>query len=75
MAMVKELHYDISHLCLKDYASMENDAKSCYDRMVPNLIMLISRSFGVRESVCSSVGLTFERTKHHLATKDGIYKE
>ena len=75
VAMVKELHYDITHLCLKDYAAMENDAISCYGRMVPNLIMLISRSFGVKKSVCSSVGLTFERTKHHLATKNGISKQ
>lgn len=74
MAMVKELQYDITHLSLKDYVTMENDAKSWYDRVVPSLIFLISRSFGVRRSICCSVGSTFERTRHHVATKIGISK-
>ena len=72
VSIVKELHYDITHLSLKDYATMENDAKSCYDRMIPSLIMLISRSFGVKASVCKAVGRTFEKTKHHVATKNGV---
>ena len=72
---VKELHYDISHLRLQDYASMENDAKSCYDRMVPSLIMLMSRSFGISKGACQAVGKTFQRTRHHLATRNGISEQ
>lgn len=45
---MKELHNDISHLRIQDYASMENGTKSCYDRMVPSLIMHMSHSFGIR---------------------------
>lgn len=38
-SIVKELHYDITHIILREYSSMENDAKSCFDRMVPGLIV------------------------------------
>jgi hypothetical protein len=71
-AIIKTIHYDITHLTLGEYAAMENDAKSCYDRMVPSLTMLISRSFGIRKEVCKTVGRTFERTRHHIATANGI---
>ena len=72
---VKELNYDIAHLRLHEYASKKNDAKACYDRMVPNLIMVISRSFGISRGACRSVGKTFQKTRHHLTTKNGISKE
>lgn len=54
-ATVKALHYDLVHLTLKEYATMENDAKSCYDRMVPNLILLLSRSFGIKKVYVSQL--------------------
>lgn len=73
-ATVKSLHYGLAHLTLHKYATMENDAKSCYDRMFPNLFMLLSRSFGIKKSVCQSVGKTFERTRHHVTTKGGVSK-
>jgi hypothetical protein len=41
-ATVKVLHYNLAHLTLKEYATMENDAKSCDDRMVPSPILLLS---------------------------------
>lgn len=70
-ATAKELHYDITHLSFSEYATMENDAKSCYDRMVPGLIMLISRSSDLSKTPAKSVGSAFEKTKHHIATKNG----
>lgn len=73
-ATVKSLHYNLAHLTLNEYATMENDAKSCYSRMVPNVILLLRRSFGIRKSVCKLVGKTFERTEHHVTTKGGVSK-
>lgn len=72
---VKELHYDLSHLRLQDYTSMENDAKSCYDRMVVSLIMLTSRSFGISKGMCQAVGKTFQITRHYLSTRNGISEQ
>lgn len=74
VAIVKEVHYDTIHLILKEYATMENDSKSCYHRTMPNLGMLISRSFGLSKKVCKTVGRTFEKTKHHVATRNRVSK-
>lgn len=72
--MVKDLHYDITHLSLKEHATMENDAKSCNDCMVPNPIMLISRSFGLNKNVCKAVRKTFEKINYHVSTRNGVSK-
>lgn len=53
---------------------MENDAKSCYDRMISSLIMLTSRSVGLSRNVCRTVGSTFAKTKHHITTWNVISK-
>ena len=71
VALTKELHYELLNTTLKEYASMENDAKACYNRMVPNLILLVSRSLGMSKEVCQTVGKTFKRTAHHVMTKAG----
>ena len=54
---------------------MENDAKSCYDRMVPSLILLMSCSFGISKGACQAVGKTFQRMRDHLATRNGISEQ
>ena len=42
--------------------------------MVPSIILLLSRSFGIRKSVSQTVGKTFKNTKHHIATQGGTSK-
>ena len=74
VALTKELHHELLNMTLKEYASMENDAKACYNRMVPNLILLVSRSLGMSKEVCQTVGKTFKRTAHHVMTKAGESK-
>lgn len=53
-AGAKELHYDLAHLSLKEYATTEKDAKPCYNHMVSSLIMLIGRSFGLKKCLKGS---------------------
>lgn len=43
--------------------------------MVLNLITLISRNFGISKSACQTVGKSFQRTRYHLAAKNGISKK
>ena len=59
VALTKELHYEIVNSSKMQYATMENDAKACYDRMVPSIILLVSRSIGMSKTVCQSVGKVF----------------
>lgn len=53
---------------------MENDAKACYDRMAPSLILLVRRSLGLSREVCQSVGKIFRETAHHVMTQAGESK-
>lgn len=74
VTLTNELHYEIVNTNLKEYASVENDAKACYDILVLHLILLVSSSLGMSEEVCQTVGKTFERTAHHVMTKAGESK-
>jgi hypothetical protein len=43
----KEMKYLFSRITRTNLAIMDNDAKSCYDRIICNLGMIISQYFGV----------------------------
>ena len=48
-----------------------NDAKSCYDRVVPQVLMMSLRRLGVPKSVIYSLIDTFQAMQHHLRTSYG----
>jgi hypothetical protein len=52
-------------------ALFNNDAKSCYDRMVPNLCNTINRSFGLSKAVCTLYGKSLHATKFYIKTPAG----
>jgi hypothetical protein len=52
-------------------ALFNNDAKSCYDRMVPNLCNTINRSFGLSKAICTLYGKSLHTTKFYIKTPAG----
>ena len=52
--LMKKLTYDIIQLTCTDAATFDEDAKSCYDRIVINIAMLICRQCGMDEASTSS---------------------
>lgn len=40
-------------------ATIVNDAKSCYDRIIATIALLVSHKFGAPEEFCKTVGETF----------------
>ena len=53
--LIEQLQLDISTTVTRKTLILTNyDATSCYDRIVPNLAMIVSRKFGVAESVANS---------------------
>lgn len=52
----EEHKYLNSKLTRQAMATMDNEAKSCYDQIVASLTLLISNHFGVPEEVCNTVG-------------------
>eukprot|EP00957_Ditylum_brightwellii_P028646 2163635-Ditylum_brightwellii.AAC.1 len=43
LTLIEELKYDISYTSRKGVINFDNDAASCYDRIIPGLASLIAR--------------------------------
>jgi hypothetical protein len=57
--MIKnEMKYLYSCLTRTELATMDNDAKSCYDRIICNLAMIISQYFGMSQNASSTQAQT-----------------
>lgn len=50
---------------------MDNDAKSCYDRIICNIAMLVSRYCGMPKNACKTQAATLENTIFKLRTALG----
>lgn len=60
-----------SQLTRTNMATLDNDAKSCYDRIVASLALIISHHFGVPEEICQTVGETLRTMKFRLCKAMG----
>jgi hypothetical protein len=67
----KEMKYLFSRLTKTNLATMDNDAKSCYDRIICNLAMIISQYFGVTPNTASIQAQTLKKMKYRLRTALG----
>jgi hypothetical protein len=56
-----EMKYLYAYLTRTGLASMDNDAKSCYDRIICNLAMIISQYFGVSPEQASTHATTLQQ--------------
>jgi exonuclease III len=74
-AMMKELNYTMSHLTRTPLALFENDAKSCYDRIVMRLALSIFRFYGVPAEACEMQEKTLKHIKHRIKTALGISED
>ena len=64
--------YQLSALTLKDVATMDKDAKSCYDRIVILLALLRSRQIGMPKEACEFLAKFFNDAKYYVKTKTGV---
>ena len=48
--LIEEFQFEISRASRKTFAQTNYDAISCYNRIIPNLAMLVSRKFGVSKA-------------------------
>jgi hypothetical protein len=72
VALRKMLVYSHSRITRSNFASMDLDAKSCFDRIMATFGMLCSRYFGMPKSACELHGLTIAGMQHHVKTALGI---
>lgn len=69
--MSKDQKYLYSWLTRTSMATMDNDAKSCYDRIVASLALLISHKYGVPKQYCQTVGETLRQMQFSIRTAMG----
>jgi hypothetical protein len=72
VALRKMLTYTYSQITRTSFASMDLDAKSCFDRIMASFGMLCSRYFGMPKSACDLHGITIYEMQHHVKTALGI---
>ena len=73
--LIEELQLEMSRLTRKTLVQTNYDATACYDRIVPNLAMVSSRTFGVPATVTSTNASTLLQAKYHIRTELGLDEE
>ena len=74
-ALLKALTYEIARYTRTDLATLDNDAKSCYDRIVMSYAMLRFKQLGMPDSACQCLGDFLDRTNYHVKTNLGVSEE
>lgn len=74
-AFIEELKNEISYASRKSLINFDNDAASCYDRIIPALASLLGRKFGLHRNVVFVHATTLAETKYKLKTSLGISDE
>jgi hypothetical protein len=72
LTLLEELKYDISYLTRRTLFNFDNDATSCYDRIVVPLASVINRKYGMHRNVVAVHARTLQQAKFHLKTAAGI---
>jgi hypothetical protein len=75
ISLYKHFMYSISRTTITDLASFDNDAKSCYDRIVMTVASLAAQRIGITQSACELLIKTLQSHKHHISTHYGESKE
>jgi hypothetical protein len=75
VVLLKHFTYLMSHMTKTTLGTFDNDAKSCYDRIVVNLAMLISRTMGMTRDAAGLHAEFLRQAEYHLKTQMGITDE
>lgn len=72
LALLEELRIDISYLTRRSLITFDNDAASCYDRIIPSFASLINRKYGLHRRLALLHGHTLKQARYKLRTAIGI---
>jgi hypothetical protein len=75
LVLQKELMYTYAHLTRTNLGTIDNDAKSCYDRMICSLSMCISQYYGIPTKYCDVQANTLQFSKYKIRTALGDSSE
>jgi hypothetical protein len=72
LVFMEEIKYEISQASRKSLINFDNDAASCYDRIIPALASLIGRKHGIHQNVVFVNASTLKEAKYKLKTLLGV---
>ena len=72
LTLLEELKYDLSYLTRRSLFNFDNDASSCYDRIIVPLASVINRKYGMHRSIVATHAKTLQEARFHLKTAVGI---
>jgi hypothetical protein len=71
VALQKAMRYNYAKLTRTDLLTIDNDAKSCFDRILCNFAMLNSQYYGIPINFCELQANTLKDTKFKIRTALG----
>jgi hypothetical protein len=72
--LLKQLTYEIARMTRTDLTTFDNDAKSCYDRIVMSYALQRCQQLGMPVSACKMFGEFLDRAQYHVKTQLGVSK-
>jgi hypothetical protein len=72
---IEELKNDICYASRKSLINFDNDATSCYDRIIPALASLLGRRHGLHRNIVFVHAATLHEAKYKLKTVLGVSDE
>ena len=73
--MIEFLQYDYAALTRFPSIKFNNDATSCYDRIVPSVSNIIARSMGLHKNIAQLHGNMLEQAVYCIKTQLGISQD
>ena len=70
--LIEELQFEISRASRKMLVQTNYDATACYDRIIPNLAMMVSKKFGVPSLTTVTNASTLQNAEYHIRTDRGV---
>jgi hypothetical protein len=68
----KILTYEVARMTRTPLATFDNDAKSCYDRIIMVFVLMLCQKHGVPQSVCMMAAMSLMMAEHSIKTKYGV---
>jgi len=72
LALLEELKLDISYASRRTLITFDNDAMSCYDRIIPSFASVINRKYGMPTKVTRLHGTMLQQAQYRLRTANGV---
>jgi hypothetical protein len=75
LVFLEELKYDTSYCSRRTLFNFDNDATSCYDRIIIALASIVNRKYGLHKRLVALHANTLKQARFHLRTINGISTE